>query len=256
MASYSFKYITESKFAPAVEWHFFKLRAIPCSNEFQRVESVRLEVFPSCQLCHNLDGQGNAVQWGSIDFPHETFRVVSEGLVLQRQPYAIRESPAPYYLTATHLTECNEKMHRVARSRTKGVNGAFEIARALMHLVHYSIVYTPCHTTTSTTAQDVFSDPRGVCQDYAHVMIAFCRSLRIHARYVNGFISGEGQTHAWVEVSDGQVWLPFDPTHDIEPEWGYIKIAHGRDADDCPSNRGRFYSWTCEQQTVNCSISE
>lgn len=254
--TYSYKYITESTFSPAVEWHFFKLRAIPCNNEFQRAEEARLEIFPSCQLCHSIDGQGNAVQWGSFDFPHDSFTVVSEGRILQRQPYAIHEHPAPYYLTATHLTECNEKMQRVARNRTQGVSGPYEKARCLMHLVHYIIIYTPCHTTTSTTAQDVFADPRGVCQDYAHVMIAFCRSLGIHARYVNGFIAGEGQTHAWVEVSDGNVWLPFDPTHDTEPEWGYIKIAHGRDADDCPINRGRFYSWTNEQQTVTCSIKK
>lgn len=254
--TYSYKYITESTFSPAVEWHFFKLRAIPCNNEFQRTEGATLEILPACLLCHSVDGQGNAVQWGSYDSLHGTFKVISEGKVTQRQPYAIHESPAPYYLTATPLTAFTEKMQRVARQRTQEANGVFEKARCLMRLVHYNIAYTPCHTTTATTAAEVFNDPRGVCQDYAHVMISLCRSVGIHARYVNGFISGEGQTHAWVEVSDGQVWLPFDPTHDKEPEWGYIKIAHGRDADDCPTNRGRFYSWTSETQSVLCVINK
>lgn len=253
---FNYRYITESTFSPAVSWHFFKLRAIPCNNEFQRAVEAKLEVFPACPLSHSVDGQGNAVQWGSFDFAHDTFKVVSEGRIMLRQHYAIHETPAPYYLAVTHLTECNEKMKRLARQKTQGITDPFDIAKTLMHLVHANIIYTPCHTTTATTAMDIFADPRGVCQDYAHIMIAFCRSLGIFARYVNGFISGEGQTHAWVEVSDGRVWLPFDPTHDTEPEWGYIKIAHGRDADDCPTNRGRFYSWTNEQQTVIASLNK
>lgn len=252
---YSFRYLTQSTFQPAVEWHFFKLRVIPCNNEFQRVVESRLEVSPACTLGHSTDGQGNAMQWGSYEEAHDSFCVLAEGQVMQRQPYAIHEAPAPYYKTPTHLTAFTDKMRQVVLRKTQGLTSPFDVARCLMHLVHYRMAYTPCHTTTATTAQQVFADPRGVCQDYAHLLIAFCHSVGIHARYVNGLIEGEGQTHAWVEVSDGKVWLPFDPTHDVEPEWGYIKIAHGRDADDCPTNRGRFYSWTSEVQSVSTLIT-
>lgn len=252
--TYSFKYITQSAFTPSVEWHFLKLRALPCDNEFQYVQKSQIEVTPACELCQNLDGQGNAVQWGSYSTLHDSFSVMAQGVVIQRQPYAIHEVPAPYYLTPTRLTSFTEKMRSVALRKTQGQKDPFAIARTLMRLIHGNMVYTPCLTNTSTTAAEVFADPRGVCQDYAHLMIAFCRSVGVHARYVNGFIEGEGQTHAWVEVSDGKVWLPFDPTHNAEPEWGYIKVAHGRDADDCPNNRGRFYSWTCETQSVTVTM--
>lgn len=254
MAWYSYKYVTESVFSPGIVRHAFKLRALPCDNEFQRVEMTTFEVSPGCALCSSTDGQGNAVQWGAYDCLHDTFRVVSAGRVEQTQPYALHGTPQPYYLTPTHLTAYNAGMQQRARLAAQDATGPFDTARRLMQLVHEWLTYTPGLTTTATTAQEVFADRRGVCQDYAHLMIALCRSLGLHARYANGLIEGEGQTHAWVEVSDGEVWLPFDPTHDVEPQWGYIKIAHGRDANDCATIRGRFYSWTSECQTAVCQL--
>ena len=268
---YRYRYVTHSSFSPAIEWHFFKLRAIPCNNEFQHVGAHDLFITPACHLYHSKDGQGNAVQWGSFDTPHSSFEVVSEGVVVQTEPYLLHEKPAAYYLVQTKLTEYSEEMLSFARERVKELKServsaaeeafpedsdAFAVAIMLMHAVHAHLNYTPCHTSTTTTAKDVFTDPRGVCQDYAHLMIALCRALGLHARYVNGFIAGEGQTHAWVEVSDGQVWRAYDPTHDIAPSWGYVKIAHGRDADDCPTNRGRIYSWTQETMTVSVSTQQ
>ena len=258
---YKYRYLTESRFSPAVGWHFFKMRAVPCDNVFQRVTSSRLAVLPACTLCQSVDGQGNVVHWGSIEPRHDAFRVESVGEVELLSPYVLHESPAPYYLTPTRLTTCSSSMTAFARSIAAQARGdasssaPFTLAEALMHAVHAHITYTPCHTTTATTATEVWADPRGVCQDFAHLLVALCRAAGIHARYVNGLIPGDGQTHAWVEVSDGESWLPFDPTHDIQPQWGYIKLAHGRDADDCPTLRGRFYGWTSEAMTVAVSVS-
>ena len=254
---YRYRYVTHSSFSPAIEWHFFKLRAIPCNNEFQRVGAHDLVITPTCHLCHSKDGQGNAVQWGSFDAPHSSFEVVSEGVVVQTEPYLLHEKPAAYYLAQTKLTEYSKEMRSFATNAVRKVSDEpFIQALCLMHAIPAPPPSPPCHPTTTTTAANVFADPRGVCQDYAHLMIALCRALGIHARYVNGFIAGEGQTHAWVEVSDGQVWRAYDPTHDIAPSWGYVKIAHGRDADDCPTNRGRIYSWTQETMTVSAVISK
>lgn len=202
------------------------------------------------------------MQWGSLSVLHDIFRVLSEGQVEQFQPYALHESPAPYYLAATRLTACSEQALLRALHDIRGAAGdsagtlpsGLSLASAIMHWVHGYIAYVPGHTTTATTAMEVFADPQGVCQDFAHLMIALCRAVGLHVRYVNGFISGEGQTHAWVEVSDGSVWYPFDPTHDTRPDWGYVKVAHGRDADDCPTNRGRFYGFTNERQSVCCRL--
>lgn len=255
-----YTYITESRFEPSVSRHFFKLRALPCENEFQQVIRSQLKIEPDCAICHSIDGQGNAVQWGSYDQEHPLFRVSSTGLVLQRAPYFLHGIPAPYYKTPTRLTSCCQAMQRLVA----GIVGnssvhplqAFDVAHSLMHIVYHYITYMPGVTSVSTTAEDVWHSPQGVCQDYAHLMIALCRCVGIHARYVNGLIEGQGETHAWVEVSDGTLWRGFDPTNDKIIDWGYIKIAHGRDADDCPTNRGRFFGWTMESMTVRASIEK
>ena len=246
MRSYRFSYTVQSSFVPPINWHFFKLRAIPCDNEFQHVEVERFEVSPESHLVSTCDGFGNAVQYGSIDSKHDTFSVVSEGFVTQYKTYEIAEIPAPFYLAFTHLTECNEEM----KAKAEELGSPLDI----MHFVHDRISYMPLSTTVATTAKEVFRDKRGVCQDFAHLMIAMCRAIGFLARYANGLIIGEGETHAWVEVWDGKVWKAYDPTHDLLVEWDYIKIAHGRDADDCPTNRGRIYAWTSETMTVSCKL--
>ena len=92
-----------------------------------------------------------------------------------------------------------------------------EKARQLCHRVYEMMAYEPETTTVETPAAEVFSRQCGVCQDYAHLMISFCRANGLPARYVNGFLEGTGQTHAWVEVFDGYSWQGYDPTHDPSP---------------------------------------
>lgn len=246
--TYQYSYTLRSTFVPPIDWHFFKLRVVPCSNAFQRVCRQHLEIAPKSHYSKSRDCFGNKIQWGSFDYLHDSFTVVSTGVVKQIGQYAIIERPKPFYLASTHLTTCDDEMISAVQSLTTPLE--------IMHFVHEWLTYTPCVTTPETTACDVFHGRKGVCQDFAHLMIAICRTKGIFARYVNGFIIGEGQTHAWVEVSDGRVWYAYDPTHDREIFWDYIKIAHGRDADDCPTNRGRMFSWTSEIMTINTKLDK
>lgn len=246
MRHYRYSYLLETQFLPAIEWHFFKLRVVPCHNTFQHVLAKTLKIEPVCHLSSSKDGYGNALIYGTIGDPHEAFTVLSEGEVTQVRTYMLKGRPKPFYANYTRLTMCNEEM------RSK----ALELAspERIMEFVHGHLSYEPCSTTVSTTAQEVFGQRKGVCQDFAHLMIAMCRAAGMHARYVNGLIMGEGQTHAWVEVSDGKVWRAYDPTHNLHVKWDYIKIAHGRDADDCATNRGRIYAWTRETMRVSCQL--
>ena len=82
------------------------------------------------------------------------------------------------------------------------------------------------------------------------------RAAHIPARYVNGFIEGEGATHAWVEVYDDGAWWGIDPTHNRPIEWGYIKLSHGRDAEDCPVNRGVFTGAASQTAEIRVIVEE
>lgn len=101
------------------------------------------------------------------------------------------------------------------------------VSTGIVSMEQYSV---PQVTSLDTPASEIIKTHQGVCQDYAHLMIALCRLHDIPARYVCGFMEGEGETHAWVEVCDGNAWHGFDPTHNEEISCGYVKLAHGRDA--------------------------
>lgn len=255
MSRYEYIYTIEARLQPAVAFHFFKLRALPCQNAAQRVVESRLTVEPGCTLCQATDGFGNAVQWGGYTKRHTEFRVVSSGTV-SLSPYRLPEAtPSPLYRHASSLTACNAALAEWAR---RAVNGTDEgqWAGRLMHAVAAHVAYERFATGNATTALQVFEGRRGVCQDYAHLMIAACRALGLAARYVAGMAPGEGETHAWVEVWHGGAWWAYDPTLGCcIVTLGYIKLAHGRDAADCPLNRGRFYAWTQETLTVSCRVS-
>lgn len=244
---YRYLFVTESSFLPAVGYHFFKLRAVPMETPCQHVCENALHITPECQLWGTQDGFGNSVQCGGFDTPHTAFRVASQGVV-ECTPYAIPDaSPAEYYRYATPHTSWDEDIRHL---------GASDEPCAIMHAVHRSLVYERFVTDNTTTAQQALLLGKGVCQDFAHLMIAACRSAGLPARYANGLVLGEGETHAWVEVWHDGVWLGYDPTRDCRVGWGYVKLAHGRDVDDCPTNRGRFYGWTSELMTVNCKLEQ
>ena len=112
-----------------------------------------------------------------------------------------------------------------------------------MRFVHAQLRYEPNSTTVHTHARDVLRDRRGVCQDFAHVTLALCRSLKIPALYVSGYLGSEtaSATHAWIEVLiPGIGWRALDPTHNRQTDESYVKIAVGRDYADVPPVTGHY----------------
>ncbi len=133
-----------------------------------------------------------------------------------------------------------DTVNAMANHGGKASHGQFQLACAIAHAVHTRLHYVPQSTHVETLAGEAFALNSGVCQDYAHITIALCRMAGIPARYACGFITGEGESHAWVEVYIHGVWYGIDPTQNRLIYHGYIKVAHGRDSADCPMNRGTF----------------
>lgn len=210
---YYYRYVTEAKFTPAVEYHFFKLRAVPCVNEFQRLEEQSLLVLPSdCILNFSTDAFGNSIQYGSYNLWHDYFRVESKGIV-ECEKYAIPDPcPNDIYSSPSYLIQYDQELMDWAKQIAEYKQEGWSLPEILTHAVHHKIRYQKYETDNTTTAVEVFHKEKGVCQDYAHLLIAVCRCLGLHARYVNGFVLGEGETHAWVEIHDGKQWLGYDAT--------------------------------------------
>jgi transglutaminase-like putative cysteine protease len=137
-----------------------------------------------------------------------------------------------------------------------------EAAWELMRVVRGAMTYERGTTNVHTTAAEALADGRGVCQDFAHVMIAACRARNIPARYVSGYLydtvaDGDvGESHAWVDVHVGDTWISLDPTHDTAQTERYVRVGVGRDYADVPPSRGVYKGTATETLEVAVTIRE
>ena len=112
-----------------------------------------------------------------------------------------------------------------------------------MGFVYRQFTYEPLATHVHTHMSSVLAQRKGVCQDFAHVMLGLCRAVRIPALYVSGYLATEraSATHAWVEVYvPGHGWRALDPTHNRQTDPTYVKLAVGRDYADVAPVTGHY----------------
>ena len=229
---YRYQFNTFISFSSPVYQHSFKLRCVPVNNEVQHILGHEIEIEPFVHMDRGVDAFGNTIITGEIVAEHREFIIRSNGLAEQHF-YRFKEECHPLYYCASSLTIPDKKLQDYNKEISTLLTGNhWEQAVILANMVNNYLTYTPGVTQTTTTASEVFELQQGVCQDYAHLLIALCRMNGIGARYVCGFMQGEGVTHAWVEVYCNGYWLALDPTHNRKIEYGYIKLAQGRDAAD------------------------
>lgn len=257
--SYSFE--TALHLSEPVREHDFLLRCRPKSAGGQTVLSTQTVVTPDTRLLELTDGFGNAVLAGRIAAEHDEFSFLSAGRVLVDRADQPCEPAHPMYRRPSALAACDEGIAAFARDAA-GQDSAdvagdpWGCVRRISGALHAAMSYEPGSTFTTTSASEAFAQRRGVCQDYAHILIAALRSLGAAARYVNGLIVGDGATHAWVEVHDGSRWRGIDPTNDRDVDDDYIELAHGRDFSDCPIEAGVFRGGADQRQELFISVRD
>jgi transglutaminase-like putative cysteine protease len=139
-----------------------------------------------------------------------------------------------------------DRLAASVRQKLEGTESTSEAAvEALTTLIAARFRYEKGATTVHSDVAEVLALRAGVCQDFAHVMIACCRLLGTPARYVSGYVyEGEDATHeshAWVEAwFPGVGWRGFDPTHPVRAGDRHVKVAVGRDYMDCAPTRGVY----------------
>ena len=151
------------------------------------------------------------------------------------------------YLEPSELTQPDDALRQVAAALSGEEQQPVALAGRINDWVHNALSYAHGATDIHTTAAQALVLGRGVCQDYAHIMLTLCRLCGLAARYVSGHLLGEGGTHAWVEAlvaapdQPGEaVALAFDPTHGCETDLHYITVAVGRDYYDVAPTSGTF----------------
>jgi transglutaminase-like putative cysteine protease len=251
----TYDYHLQVDFAPAVRRHHFLLRCSPPHNAAQRVLQDECRV-DGAKLTRGNDEFGNITYSGALIAEHAGFALTAHGEVQLADTYRLPDErpnrlfayPSPYTLPDAAL------LTLLATAKIPPTAPLATQVKELCAVTATALTYTPRVTDTTTTAAEALQLGNGVCQDYAHILLALCRQRKILARYAVGFIEGEGNTHAWVEYFTAGCWYALDPTHNREIETGYIKLAHGRDFADCAIERGVFTGATTQQLTVRLKV--
>jgi transglutaminase-like putative cysteine protease len=154
-----------------------------------------------------------------------------------------------YLLEPSALTAADDRIRRAAEALAANAKWGLSLADSINDWVYQSMTYQYGVTGVKTTAAEALALGSGVCQDFAHVMLAACRACGLPSRYVSGHLLGQGGSHAWVEVvlptadgtGDAIAWT-FDPTHASRGGLGYVTIAVGGDYSDVAPTSGTYLS--------------
>ena len=253
---------TRYRYRQPVGDSYNELRLRPASDDPGRVVFFLLNVNPPVRLRHFRDEHRNYVHWFEIPEPHDELLIEARSVVntssqraagLPRMDFStlrrtLSDELRPFLGGSRYVSTAPE-VWRLALDVGGGIDDVLEAAAALMEFIHREWEYQPDATTASTHMEEVLHNRRGVCQDFAHLMIGLCRSLGIPARYVSGYLyngpeahlRGAQASHAWCEVFlPGHGWFGFDPTNNIAAEEWHVKIATGRDYDDAAPVSGHF----------------
>jgi transglutaminase-like putative cysteine protease len=167
-----------------------------------------------------------------------------------------------YLLEPSRLTEADDAILRAADDLAAAAEWGLPLADRINDWVYQSMTYRYDVTGVRTTAAEALALGAGVCQDYAHVMLAVCRACGLPSRYVSGHLLGQGGTHAWVEVvlptRDGTgdaIAHAFDPTHASRGGLGYVTVAIGGDYSDVAPTSGTYLSGARGRLTATKRVS-
>lgn len=241
----------------------------------QRRLDLRWHLDPPADTRHFTDAFGNMV-W-QLDHEHiekeivctVEMRIENQAWYLHDQSLSLQgiqpqESDCTVemaeFLRLTKLVNSSDRLTEIAhKTKSRGMTPV-EIADSLLYQVHAHMRYEPGRTHVGTTASQAFAQAAGVCQDYAHIMLSLCRQVGLPSRYVSGYLPGEGQMHAWIEVfmpvghQRVSQWVAYDPTHQRRCDERYITVAVGRDYQDIAPTSGYYSGPARNYLTVAVSV--
>jgi transglutaminase-like putative cysteine protease len=270
------------------------LHLVPRPTPYQQCLEHALQISPTPTHRHDaIDAFGNPVTRVEFQSRHRELLVTTDMQVeVHPRPGVPADETHPWERVASNLAyhghwparanlDISRFRHESAYVRVKRAFTEFgaacfapgrpvlSCASDLMHTLHRELRYAPGETEVSTPLMEVLEKRHGVCQDFAHLMIACLRSRGLAARYVSGYIRvipaepqagaapliGGGASHAWVAVySPPFGWIELDPTNDIWVGVEHVAVAWGRDFGDVSPLRGIILGGGRHQLSVNVSV--
>lgn len=262
MKKLSFDYYMQIDYSVPVSKCNYTIKCMPQSNLRQNIEKTVVDMYPKSVYSIGLDGPGNTQLYGVNEEEHSTFYYHLSGVAttgLSDCDEAEDDSKSMIYRHPHGLNVAGKNIidfYNTINAEASEASNSIQRATLFMHRLHSAFEYKSNSTAINTTAEDAWTQGYGVCQDYAHILIALLHLEGIAARYVTGLIVGEGASHAWVEVLSEGYWYGLDPTNDVQVKDEHIKIGVGRDAADCMINRGIMHGGGLHTQKISVNVKE
>lgn len=277
---YQIHHVTRFRYSQPISEGVMEVRMQPRTEGAQRCLRFKLATNPPARVMNYGDHLGNIVH--SFDLPgrHAQLIIQAESVVEIYPPPALPEalpfstwdeievmtnthdywdftSPSPRVEQSAMLTQFEAELG-IDRTRDP-----LTLLLELNHGIYRAFDYDTGSTKVDSPIDVALEKRKGVCQDFAHIMLAIVRRLGIPARYVSGYLYYESKSdrstpdasHAWVEtLLPGLGWIGFDPTNNVLAGERHIRVAIGRDYSDVPPNKGVFKGVAESQLEVDVRI--
>ncbi|MEP7271682.1 MAG: transglutaminase family protein [Acidobacteriota bacterium] len=279
---YSVRHLTRFLYNAPISESTMVVHMQPRSELGQRCVQFELSTSPRARVYAYRDHLGNVVHHFDIPARHTQLRITAEATVEVSPSVAIPEALGPdawnaldsaarngenwEYLKPSVFVDRTAMLDDFAKELAldRTVDPLSLLLRINAEIFH-AFQYTPQSTQVDSPIDDALRARRGVCQDFAHIMLALVRPLGIPARYVSGYLyQGEknrdrsevGASHAWIEAWLPQLgWIGFDPTNNLVVEMRHVITAAGRDYSDVPPTRGVFKGTAASELSVAVVVS-
>lgn len=276
MAVFKIVHLTKYQYNYPIKESINEIRLFPHHFENQEVLQYQLLITHNPDVDISVDYYGNRVGNFNVLDAHTEMTIESRMLVRVNHSLKIPDIDATsvndiedekqknilllrlcYIDDIEKQNEINEILKKI-NIENKSI---IEIAQQCNTYVFENFTYTKGITNIETTVDEILTLKKGVCQDFAHILLQLLRTAGIPSRYVSGYICpnesglrGEGATHAWVEIyTSKQGWLGLDPTNNIWTMDNHVRLSVGRNFTDCSPIKGTFKGLA--RQTLSVCVS-
>ena len=264
---YAIRHFTRFRYSQFIWQSMMEVRMHPRSEGNQRCFIFQLSVNPRARIFAYTDSRGNLVHHFDLPARHRQLTIISDALVnidaqqsdlgpmdygawnkleqlIEKKDYWDMLMPSHFARPSPELEQLAKEIGAIQREGRSPLAFVQDIADG----VYRSFSYVKKSTAVNSPIEHALRSRQGVCQDFAHIMIALVRNAQIPCRYVSGYLyhgsenvyrSADGATHAWVEAFLPSLgWIGFDPTNNVPVGVRHIRTAVGRDYADVPPTMG------------------
>lgn len=279
MPLYHIKHITRYHYPAQVTDSANQIILKPQDSKHQEIKDISISLKPGAPIDYFADYLGNQVGVFTIVEPHDTLEIISE-LEVETKPIpepqptvlpqlewnALKELQYNFeYLDfiKPEIYSAKEEIEPIVKGLAAEGISVFETVKKLSAYIYENFAYKQGVTNVETGIDEIWQLKAGVCQDFAHLLSEMLRLLGIPSRYISGYICpvnhelrGEGATHAWVEAYlPDYGWFGIDPTNNCNVSDRHVKIAYGRNFNDCTPVKGTYKGPGSHTLTVSVTIS-